>query len=64
VIVQLPNLLIMMEQPAALRLGGTVARTRTAHKLLEAHRHYEKAFFSRANFVGSSRFGGCAIEHG
>jgi hypothetical protein len=61
---QLPNSLIAMEQPAARRLGGSVARTRTAHKLLEAHRHYEKAFLSRANFVGGSRFGDCAAPHG
>jgi hypothetical protein len=61
---QLPDSLIAMEQPAALRLGGTVARTRAAHKLLEACCHYEKAFFSRADFVGGSRFGGCAAPHG
>jgi hypothetical protein len=61
---QLPNSPIAVEQPATLRLGGTVARTRTAHTLLEACRHYEKAFFYRADFVGSSRFGSCALEHG
>jgi hypothetical protein len=61
---QLPKLIVFMEQPAALRPGATVVRTRTAHKLLEAYRHYEKAFLSRANFVGSSRFGGCAAPHG
>jgi hypothetical protein len=61
---QLPNSPIAMEQPAALRLGGTVARKRTTHKILEACCHYEKAFLSRANFVGGSRFGGRAAPHG
>jgi hypothetical protein len=61
---QFQNSPIAKEQPAALRLGATVARTRTAHTLLEACRNYEKAFLSRANFVGGSRFGGRAAPHG
>ena len=32
--------------------------------ILEAYRYYEKAFFSRANFIGGGRFGDCAALYG